>query len=40
VYQAHEWCDAECGESYAKGSSRYITDVPWNKCLRCAIAFI
>ena len=40
VYQAHEWCDAECGESYAKGSSRYITDVPWNKCLRCATAFI
>ena len=40
VYQAHAWCDAECGESYAKGSSRYITDVPWNKCLRCATAFI
>ena len=38
--QAHAWCDAGCGESYTNGASAFISDVPWNKCLKCSDEFI
>ena len=40
AYQPHGWCDFGCGEAVTKGSSGFITDVPSNKCLRCATQFL
>jgi hypothetical protein len=40
AYQPHPWCDTGCGEGYTKGNSTYITDVPWDSCLRCETGYI
>ena len=40
TYEPHAWCDAGCGEARAKGGSVYVTDVPWDKCLRCTANFL
>jgi len=40
AYQPHDWCGFGCGEAVTKGSSGFITDVPSNKCLRCATQFL
>ena len=39
-YEPDEWCDAGCGEARVKGFSVYVTDVPWNKCLRCTSNYL
>jgi len=40
TYEPHAWCDAGCGEARAKGSSVFVTDVPWDKCLRCTANYL
>ena len=36
TYEPHAWCDSACGVAREKGASPFVTDVPPDKCLRCA----
>ena len=40
TYEPHAWCDSACGVAREKGASPFVTDVPPDKCLRCAAGYL